>query len=124
MEGILILFGSIFTAILLLWLRYVRVRASLSDRKSGGVQHSSFLPPPKDTTEDFLPGSRMGQDSSVEKMKAIMAEGLHINRLGAGKRRRRHPLAISSKRDLMRSYIVDAILDKPKWRDPGQGMWE
>ncbi|RMG67459.1 MAG: hypothetical protein D6722_13095 [Bacteroidetes bacterium] len=124
MEGILLFFGTILLLILLLALRYLQVRSSLRNAKAGSVQHSSLRPPPKDTTVDFLPGSRAGAESSVEKMKTIMQEGLHVKHMDDRGRRRRHPLALTGKRDLMRSYIVDAILDKPKWRDPGQGMWE
>lgn len=121
MESIAIFFGSLLLLFLLLRLRYGYVQGRLKRGREGGVQHSSLLLPPKDTTTEFLPGSRAGMEDSVEKIKKVMAEGLHIKRLDAEKRRRRHPLAFTTKRDIMRAYIVDAILDKPKWRDPGAG---
>lgn len=107
--GVLLSIAAIF---LYLLLRYLWIASGFKDSNSGGVQHTSKLDPPKPKEEPFLPGSRAGMDDAVARIQEEMKHGLKIQTF---KKRRNAYRPFSSKQDIRRSYIIDAILERPKW---------
>jgi hypothetical protein len=94
-----------------LGLRYLLLRMGVKDNNYGGVQHAPKLPPPPPPPADFLPGSRSGAASAADSLQRVMNEGLQVE---TGSRRK---LRRPSRRDLIRSYLVETLIDKPKWKD-------
>lgn len=110
MTYLIVLLSILVGFILFLLLRFLYVRAGFKDRNYAGVQRSFREEIPDDMGQSFLPGSRSSDDSQDAEMELL-------DSLGQRKRRR---LPFSSKKDIKRSYIMDALLDKPRWRDEYQ----
>ena len=70
------------------------------------------MPKPKEKQEVFLPGSRSDLPDSIDMIAKTMKEGLEIYKFRK-KKRKKNPLG--SKLDLKRAYIIDAILERPKF---------
>lgn len=109
--GVLISIAILF---LYLGLRYLWIIAGLKDNNSGAVQHSSRAIPPNLSQEPFLPGSRAGMGDAVAQLQEEMKQGLKIQTF---KKRSNAYRPFSSKQDIRRSYIIDAILERPKWSE-------
>ena len=90
--------------------RYIRIKFGFKDNNYSGVQRISRKSPPKKSSEAFLPGSRSGEDSSVEMLKKHLAVD------EPRKKKKKQKTIFTSKLDIKRAYIIDAILDKPMWR--------
>ena len=109
------LFLSILIGILLLLLylffRYLRIHFGLKDSNYGGVQHSLQVPPAVSTEELFLPGSRADEEDAVIKIKKALEEGLEVKVSKASK----HKKLFRNKQDIKRAYIIDKLLERPKW---------
>lgn len=95
-----------------LGLRYLLLRMGVKDNNYGGVQHAPKLPPPPPPPADFLPGSRSGAASAAESLQRVMNEGPQVETGGRSRKNRR-----PSRRDIVRSYLVETLIDKPKWKD-------
>ena len=92
---------------LLLYIRYLRSRYILPNRSTGSIQQLSQKKPKIDTTTPFLPGSKVGRKEILKDLE------VNINRTKKLKKNR----LFASKEDIKRSYIIDAILDKPKFKE-------
>ncbi|MEL6131769.1 MAG: hypothetical protein AAFR59_00145 [Bacteroidota bacterium] len=90
---------------LLLYIRYLRVRAGLGDNAGGGVQRMPQRAPSRPLNEAFLPGSRSTGKKKEEKEEKPKS--------GDIKRKKARPF--TSKADIKRSYIIDALLERPKF---------
>ena len=90
--------------------RYLRIKFGFKDNNYSGVQRIPRQSPPKNSSEAFLPGSRAGDDSSVELLKK------HLQEDETTKKKKKPKRVFNSKLDIKRAYIIDAILDKPMWK--------
>ncbi|MEM7659417.1 MAG: hypothetical protein AAF399_25080 [Bacteroidota bacterium] len=92
--------------------RYLRIRFGFKDSNYGGVQHIRQREPKPDVENLALPGSRMGTEKRVADVREEMKQELHIQTYrDAGKKRK----LFVSKADIKRSYIIDALLERPKF---------
>lgn len=112
MQAFLYTLLGIALLFLYLLLRYLWIVSGLKDSNSGGVQHSARLEPTRLSEEPFLPGSRAGMEDSVARIKEEMSRGLKIQTF---KKRGNSRRPFNTKADIRRSYIIDAILERPKW---------
>lgn len=103
--GLLIIIG-------LFYIRYLRLKYGLKDSNSGGVQHISQLAPKVSSDDLALPGSRLGEDQRLKKVKEEMSHGLHIETYKKSKTKRKLDM---TRMDLKRSYMIDALLERPKF---------
>lgn len=99
----LTLIGSFSAFLLLAYLRYLYIRFGLKDRNYTQVQHSLKENKRMDSSSGFLSGSKLIQNEPEDK-----------NRYARHKKKKTLPFRSTA--DIKRSYIIDAILDKPKWR--------
>lgn len=99
----LTLIGSFAAFLLLAYLRYLTIRMGLKDRNYTQVQHSLKENKRLDNSSGFLGGSKVIQNEPEDK-----------DRYTRPKKKKRLPFRNTE--DIKRSYIIDAILDKPKWR--------
>ena len=106
--GAIILFGFLF-----LLVRALRIKLGLKDSNAGAVQHIRKLLPPPSAEDLFLPGSHM-EGSVSDILKQHIEETPEIEVLTPPKKRRR---LFQRKQDILRAYIADTVLDKPKWRE-------
>jgi hypothetical protein len=116
MLGLLILLLLLLVSTGLLYFRYV-LSWRRSERGSyGGVQHTTRMPAPKLGDELFLPGSRLGErvDSRDKELDTLEVKA-EITRPKKKKNQTRHRGIIRNKADIRRSYIVDALLERPKF---------
>lgn len=91
-----------------LLIRYLRMQLGLREQGyGGGVQHSPKLEPDLGNEEIFLPGSRVSDlvDSDAE----LAAYDVQASSSSKAKR------LFRSKEDIRRSYIIDALLERPKF---------
>lgn len=98
------LLGALATFFLIVFLRYLSIRLGFRDRNFTQVQRTLREQVPISQTEGFLSGS-----------KAVKNEDEDTDRDRRAKTRKHLPF--QSREDIKRSYIIDAILDKPKWRE-------
>lgn len=105
--------GIILFGLLFLLVRALRIKLGLKDNNSGAVQHIRKLLPPPSAEDLFLPGSHM-EGSVSDILKQHIEETPEIEVLTPPKKRRR---LFQSKQDILRAYIADTVLDKPKWRE-------
>jgi len=105
--------GLILFSLLFLLVRALRIKLGLKDNNSGAVQHIRKLLPPPSAEDLFLPGSHM-EGSVSDILKQHIEETPEIEVLTPPKKRRR---LFQSKQDILRAYIADTVLDKPKWRE-------
>ncbi|MEM8890166.1 MAG: hypothetical protein AAGD28_19485 [Bacteroidota bacterium] len=105
--------GIILFGLLFLLVRALRIKLGLKDNNSGAVQHIRKLLPPPSAEDLFLPGSHM-EGSVSDLLKQHIEETPEIEVLTPPKKRRR---LFQSKQDILRAYIADTVLDKPKWRE-------
>ncbi|MFK7923219.1 MAG: hypothetical protein AB8H47_14745 [Bacteroidia bacterium] len=108
--GILIVFGLIAGILLI---RYLRILMGSKDKNYGGIQRSSRIDPPKETEKEFLPGSIMDR-TFIDEIHKELEGGLKVTGDDENKKTKRR--LFFTKKDVMRSYIVDALLDKPKYK--------
>ncbi|MDW3649206.1 MAG: hypothetical protein R8P61_19215 [Bacteroidia bacterium] len=108
----IVVFGLLF-----LLIRSLRIRFGLKDNNSGAVQHLRKLLPPPSAEDLFLPGSHM-EVSGSDLLKQHINETPEIEILSPKKKRKR---LFQSKQDILRAYIADTVLDKPKWKDNKKG---
>lgn len=104
MSYFLTLLGSLAAFFLIVFLRYLSIRLGFRDRNFTQVQRTLREQPPISQTEGFLSGS-----------KPVKNEDEDTDRSRRPKTRKHLPF--QSRADIKRSYIIDAILDKPKWRE-------
>jgi hypothetical protein len=98
-----------------LWLRFLR-RFRFQSRNAGTVQRIRRQPPPPPPVEAFLPGSRLADRDTVHQAAEEMRSELHIERIPPSRKTR---LVHELRRiDMRRAYMVDMLLDKPKWKQP------
>ncbi|MEL6624309.1 MAG: hypothetical protein AAFQ83_13535 [Bacteroidota bacterium] len=105
MQVLLIILLSLLVIALLLYVRYLRVRVGLGDSAGGGVQRMPQRAPTRPLNEAFLPGSRTGSSSKKDKGKEEEP----------APRKKRKARPFTSKADIKRSYIIDALLERPKF---------
>lgn len=103
----LVFFLALIVGLLLfLFIRYLQMRAGLKDQFSG-VQHASRKDPPAPDEEIFLPGSRLGSSAlpgvTIDRPESPQKTSSKAKRL------------FRSKEDIRRSYIIDALLERPKF---------
>ncbi|MEL6695739.1 MAG: hypothetical protein AAFU33_22730 [Bacteroidota bacterium] len=103
MQVLLIILLSLLVIALLLYVRYLRVRVGLGDSAGGGVQRMPQRAPTRPLNEAFLPGSRTGSSSKKDKEEE------------PAPRKKRKARPFTSKADIKRSYIIDALLERPKF---------
>jgi hypothetical protein len=116
MRPIYVLLISLVAGAIWLLVRYLRNRSSAKDSNYGGVQYTARWTPPPPPPESFLPGSRRTPDPEEARIaQEILAQGPVIEQMAPARRQTRRPLL--SRRDLKRTFILEAILDKPKWKD-------
>jgi len=96
---------SLCILLLLLYIRYLRNRYVLPNRTTGNLQQLNKRPPKVDTTLPFLPGSKVGEKKYLEDLEV---------RVTTPKKKKKLRY-FSSKEDIRRSYIIDALLEKPKF---------
>ncbi len=109
--GILIVV-SLVAGVLLF--RYIRILLGSKDKNYGGIQRSPRLDPPRETEKEFLPGSFMDR-TFIDEIHKELEGGLKVtgSEDEKGKPKKR---IFFTKKDVIRSYIVDALLDKPKYK--------
>ena len=105
----LILFGGLA----FLFVRSVRIKLGLKDNNSGAVQHIRKLLPPPSAEDLFLPGSHM-EPEGQELLRQHIEETPEIEILTPPKKKKR---LFKNKQDILRAYIADTVLDKPKWKE-------
>ncbi|MCI4667705.1 MAG: hypothetical protein MRZ79_06050 [Bacteroidia bacterium] len=90
---------------LLLYIRYLRNKYVRPNTSLGNFQQLAKRPPKVDTTIPFLPGSKVGGKAILEdlEVKVSKREG------------RRKDRPFSTREDIRRSYLIDALLEKPKY---------
>lgn len=99
----LTLIGSFAAFLLLAYLRYLYIRMGLKDRNYTQVQRSLKENKSLDHSSGFLGGSKVSQNEPQDR-----------NRYARPKKKKYLPFRNAA--DIKRSYIIDAILDKPKWK--------
>ena len=112
MPAILVVLLVLLAIAALLWFRYLQIRLGFKDSNYGGVQHIRQMPPKPDPQAISLPGSRMGEAQLVEDLRKEMKQELHIQTYGKNKYKRR---LFVSKADIRRSFIIDSLLERPKF---------
>lgn len=108
--------GIILSALALygyLYLRYRRIQARVRDTLPGRVQHSEQLEPPKEV-EPFLPGSRL-QERMADFGKELDTLEVTPEVSKPKKKTAKRRSVIRGHADIRRSYIVDALLERPKF---------
>ena len=108
---IILLMVALFTAFL--FFRHLRIQLGFKDSNYGRVQHTQRLPKTKEKQETFLPGSRADLPDAVDEIAKAMEEGLEVFQFKKKKKNKGNPLG--SKLDMKRAYIIDAILERPKF---------
>ncbi|MDP5171622.1 MAG: hypothetical protein NWR72_15355, partial [Bacteroidia bacterium] len=103
MSYALTLVGSFSLFILLVYLRYLYIRWGLKDRNYAAVQRLERQEISRETADSFLSGSR-----------SVINEPEDKERYTRDKPKPHRPFGTLA--DIRRSYMIDAILDKPKWR--------
>ncbi|MEO0896899.1 MAG: hypothetical protein AAFY71_10900 [Bacteroidota bacterium] len=93
---------------LILYIIYLRNKYIVPNQTTANVQTLPKKEPPKDHSEAFLPGSKV--DNNAASFIDELYEGLEENK-------KKRPRPFKSKADIRRAYIVDAILEKPKYLD-------
>ena len=94
-----------------LYFRHLRIQLGFKDSNYGRVQHTQRLPKPKEAQGNFLPDSRANLPDAVDEIAKAMEEGLEVFQF----RRKRKNNPMGSKLDMKRAYIIDAILERPKF---------
>ncbi|MEZ4776078.1 MAG: hypothetical protein R3D00_23075 [Bacteroidia bacterium] len=113
MKVFLILILTIGAFLLFLYFRHLWTKFGFKDNNYGGVQNMPRMAEQKNHEEAFLPGSRAGEMDSIEKIAKVMKEGLEIQKFSNNKKPK--PRIFKSKSDFKRAYIIDALLEKPKY---------
>jgi hypothetical protein len=113
MIGILLILASALGLYVFLYQRYQRIQANMRDVLSGRVQHMERLPPPA-VYEPFLPGSRL-QDRMGDLGRGLDSLEVTPEVTRAKKRTARRRSLVRGHADIRRSYIIDALLEKPKF---------
>lgn len=113
MTGIVVLLLSALALYLLLYLRYRRIQARIRDTLPGRVQHSERLEPPKEV-QPFLPGSRL-QDRMADLGKELETLEVKPEVRKTPKKTAKRRSVVRSHADIRRSYIVDTLLERPKF---------
>ncbi|MEO0473804.1 MAG: hypothetical protein AAF206_29610 [Bacteroidota bacterium] len=112
MNLIIGIFLGALLVIAYLGLRYLRLLLRTKDSNYGGVQRS-LRPSEKKATEGaFLPGSRVDIDDLFAEIDKELDNGLEVEILG---KKSAMQQMFGSKNDIKRSYIIDAILERPKF---------
>lgn len=114
MLGLVAIILSILALYGFLYLRYLRIRANMTQTLTGNVQYS-VRRAPSGEPEPFLPGSLLR-----DRMKDLGKEldDLEVKAEVSPKSRSRKDRrrgVIRSRADIRRSYIVDALLERPKF---------
>lgn len=117
MEVLITILIGLFCLLAYLLVRYLRIRIGLKDSNYGGVQHSLREVPPPPPESLFLPGSRSDNAPTVAEIMQELEKDMKVQK-NIGRKRKREPV-FQNKLDIKRAYIIDAILDKPKWSDRG-----
>jgi len=91
--------------------RHLKIKFGLKDSNNGAVQHSRREVPPPTAEDLFLPGSHMEIDQQ-QILEEHLKDTPQIEILTPKKQKKR---LFRNKDDIMRAYIADALLDKPKW---------
>ncbi|MEM9986949.1 MAG: hypothetical protein AAF804_17795 [Bacteroidota bacterium] len=114
MLGPLILIGLILATFALLYLRYLALQRRMKEAGSGSVQYTGKMEPPKLDDDLFLPGSRLGERMDGRPSELANLEVTpEVNK--PKKRTARRRGIIRDRADIRRSYIVDALLERPKF---------
>ncbi len=100
---VLTLIGALLSFILIVFLRYLWIRLGIKDRNYTQVQRVLRLEPRPEASEGFLTGSKLSQ-STPQNTEPKPVRKIKTYR------------PFQSITDIKRSYIIDAILDKPRWR--------
>jgi hypothetical protein len=96
-----------------LFLVYLRNRFGFKDKNYGGIQRSPRLEPPKEPEAEFLPGSETRRSAELDDiLDELEAEAKRTRLAMHSKPKRRIFL---THKEVVRSYIIDALLDKPKF---------
>lgn len=109
--GILIFVGLIASYLMF---RYLRILLGSKDKNYGGIQRSPRLDPPKEPEKEFLPGSFMDR-TFIDEIHKELEGGLKVTGSDDEDKKPKRRLFFS-KKDVIRSYIVDTLLDKPKFK--------
>lgn len=108
--AILVLALALYTY---LYIRYRRIQERIQDSLTGKVQHMEKLVPPQEY-EPFLPGSRLTDRMSELGKELDQLEVKPEIRRPHKKTAKRRGI-VSSRGDIRKSYIVDALLERPKF---------
>ncbi len=113
MIGLVIILALALALYAYLYIRYRNIQERMQDLLTGKVQHMEKLVPPKEY-EPFLPGSRL-----KDRMGDLGQELDHLEvkpeiRRPHKKTAKRRGI-VSSRGDIRKSYIVDALLERPKF---------
>ena len=97
-----------------MYLRVLRLKYGLKDSNYGFVQHSPKTIPVN--KEDLvLPGSRSKPvGSGLEDVKATLEKGLTVSK-PALRRRKTKKRPFTTREDIRRSYLIDALLERPRF---------
>ncbi|WNJ20524.1 hypothetical protein [Pontibacter sp. G13] len=113
MEAVVATLVVLFLLVGYLFYRHLRMRLGIKDSNYGGVQHISRQPPPPPPHEEFLPGSRANLPNAVEALEQE-TQGVS-SPYEEPKRTSNRRKVYKSKEDIKRSYMLEALLEKPKW---------
>ncbi|MEL6670644.1 MAG: hypothetical protein AAFR61_00485 [Bacteroidota bacterium] len=97
-------------------LRYLlNYRLGVRNAASVRVQRSQRQAPPPKEEGLFLPGSHAQQEDSVSSLIEELEKGRNLQK--SQRKMRKSLLGFSTKEDLKRAYLLDSLLDKPKWKE-------
>ncbi len=98
-----------------LYLRFQALQRRMREEGSGSTQYLAKMPPAKTGEELFLPGSRLGERSGPGKGAGLADLEVKAEVTKVQKRTARRRGIIRSRADIRKSYIIDALLERPKF---------
>lgn len=107
----------IFALVLLavLYLRYRSLLRRTREHGTGSTQYLARQEPPKGAEGLALPGSRLGERAGPGKGAGLTNLEVTPEVIKTQKKTARRRGIIRSRADIRKSYIVDALLERPKF---------
>lgn len=115
MLGPLIPVVIVLVLIALLYLRYRSRMNRMDGDSSGSTQYLARQEPPKGAEGLALPGSRLGERAGPGKGAGLANLQVKAEVTKVARKPSRRRGLIRSRADIRKSYIVDALLEKPKF---------
>lgn len=119
MRTLLVIIIALLAFMAYLWIRYLLRRSGIKGSNIGMVQHAPQWIPPPPPPSGFLPGSRVSDRAATRERDNALNAGPQIEQIRFRRVRRQGP----DRKDMRRSFMMDALLDKPKWKNPDPEGW-